>query len=39
LAFNIMLQIIKACLNIVNLRQLDTGYIVVAIIADLTSEQ
>jgi hypothetical protein len=33
------LQIIKACLNLVKLREFDIGYILVTIIADLTSEQ
>ena len=38
-AFVIYLQIIKACLNLVKLREFDIGYILVTLIADLTSEQ
>ncbi len=38
-AFVIYLQIIKACLNLVKLREVDIGYILVDINADLTSEQ
>ena len=38
-AFVIYLQIIKACLNLVKLREFDIGYILVTITADLTSEQ
>ena len=38
-AFVFYLQIIKVCLNLVNLREFDIGYILVAIIADLTIEQ
>lgn len=39
MAFLSHLQIIKTCLNLVNLREFDTGYIVVNIIADLIREQ
>jgi hypothetical protein len=38
-AFVIYLQIIKVCLNLVKLREVDIGYILVAITADLTREQ
>ena len=38
-AFVIYLQIIKAYLNLAKLREFDIGYILVTIIADLTSEQ
>jgi uncharacterized protein YybS (DUF2232 family) len=38
-AFVFYLQIIKVCLNLVKLREFDIGYILVAIIAKLTSEQ
>jgi hypothetical protein len=39
MAFVIYLQNIKACLNLVHLREFDIGYILVTLIADLTSEQ
>jgi hypothetical protein len=38
-AFVFYLQIIKVCLNLVKLREFDIGYILVTIIAKLTSEQ